>query len=177
VDESESSMDDRGSVSRRLGQRNHKSPGRQTSSRSQQSSPEPHPIAGVQPFLMIAESREARAATAELPVLRREMPHKGLAPHQIATPLGWGRCDFVDLSASTWLMSAGQRRFCGAPSSLRRATPAPPARFARHILCSRHHTGVSHPPSAPAPGWRVRPGNAGRARRTAWCPHTERGQR
>ena len=38
--------------------------------------------------------------------------------------------------------------------------------------CSRRRIGECPRASAPAPDWTARPGSAGRARRTAWCPRT-----
>src|ERR1700730_10509984 len=38
--------------------------------------------------------------------------------------------------------------------------------------CSRRRTGECPRASVPAPDWTVRPGSAGRVKRTAWCPRT-----
>ncbi len=64
---------------------------------------------------------------------------------------------------------AGKRKY-GANSAI----PALPARCARHTRCSRRQIGGCLPASARASDWRARPENAGRAKRTAWCPRIRR---
>ena len=55
--------------------------------------------------------------------------------------------------------------------SVSSASPALPARCARHIRCSRRHIDGCPPASARAPGWTAPRESTGRGRRTAWCPH------
>ena len=64
------------------------------------------------------------------------------------------------------------RRAVLRPSRLSSAGREPRGRCAPRTPCSRRRTGGCPRASAPAPGWTARPGSAGRARRTAWCPRT-----